>query len=152
MKFALLAVGAAAAKMHHDPLHLPVFHPSNFMNANVARTMIKSLQQGKTVTTGEVTYNQCSDSENKFTFDESMTTVAPYPVTKGTHLTFDLGGIVSSPMEVDGVHVHVNWNGTPLYDEDVKVGKEFDSTVDIQFGWDVPSYAPSGKYEIHVTG
>ena len=152
MKFAILALGAAAAKMHHDPMHLPVFHPSNFMKANVAKTMIKSLQQGKIVNTGEVVFNQCADKENEFTFDESMTTISPYPVTKGVHLNFNLAGIVSDEIEVTNLHVHVDWNGSTLYDEDHNQDNKYDSAYNYQLGWDVPSFAPSGHYAIKITG
>ena len=50
------------------------------------------------------------------------------------------------------MHVHVDWNGAPLYDEDDKVGKTFDSDLSQDLGWDVPAFAPNGKYRVKITG
>ena len=48
--------------------------------------------------------------------------------------------------------MHVDWNGSPLYDEDHKDEKDFDSQYSYDLGWDVPSFAPNGKYNVTLTG
>ena len=55
-------------------------------------------------------------------------------------------------MTLKNVHIHVDWNSSPLYDEDDKGLNVYDSDVEYNLGWNVPSFAPSGHYDIHVTG
>ena len=49
------------------------------------------------------------------------------------------------------LHVHVDWNGSPLYDEDHD-GGSFSDTFTYDMKWDVPSYAPNGDYVVTITG
>ena len=54
-----------------------------------------------------------------FTFDESSTTTTPSPITKGSTINLNLAGIVSNNIEVTNVHIHVDWNKSTLYDQDI---------------------------------
>lgn len=55
-------------------------------------------------------------------------------------------------MTLKNVHIHVEWNSSPLYDEDNEGTNVYDSDVEYNLGWNVPSYAPSGHYDVTVTG
>ena len=87
-----------------------------------------------------------------FTFDEDNTKVTPYPVKKGDTILFHLVGIVSDTITVTNVHVHVDWNKSTLWDEDHKQNNTYDSDYSYDLSWLVPSYAPSGDYDIHLKG
>ena len=146
---ALAALGAVSGKITLD-----IFNPRNFMNKNIAKTMLESFSNPveQSLETGTVTWGVCADQEHKFTFDQSMTSYSPNPVVKNHNLDLNLGGTVSSTMHVSKIHVHVNWNNTPLYDQDVTVNKDFTSVLTEQIEWFVPSYAPSGTYDVTLTG
>lgn len=132
-------------------LQLDVFNPANFAKHG----LVKQLLESKNATpygTGDVTYGQCDDDFGVFTLDKADTTNSPNPVTKGVHLNFNLAGIVSDEIDVTDLHVHVDWNGATLYDEDHKQDNIYDSSYDYKLAWDVPSFAPSGHYAIKITG
>ena len=48
--------------------------------------------------------------------------------------------------------MNVVWNGSNLDDEDHPNGKTFDSSFSTQIYWNVPSFAPNGHYDVHITG
>ena len=127
-----------------------IFNPVNFLNAGIAQNMMNMVQTSDDI--GVATLKQCADKEGKFTFDAASSVQDPSPIVKGKDVTFDMEGIVASPMDVSKIHLHVNWNGTPLYDQDYKVGQHFDASFDYKMKWFVPSYAPAGKYAITLTG
>ena len=102
--------------------------------------------------TGVVTYGQCSDDAGIFHLDKDNTSNTPNPVTKGSEVSLNLAGIVDDEMEITNVHIHVDWNGSTLYDEDHKQDNDYTSSYKYSLSWAVPSYAPSGKYAITVTG
>ena len=149
-----VAVGAVAASQERHMLD--IFHPTNFMTVPVAKTLLSQVIDPKTEKIvgggGSVTWSQCPDDIGAFTFDQDSTTFTPNPLTKGSHLSLDLKGIVSQSITQDNVHVHVDWNKTTLYDNDVKGTDTFDSQYEFKFGWDVPSYAPNGDYAITFKG
>ena len=101
--------------MQHN---LDIFSPVNFLTVPIAKTMLKSVTQptDKVGASGDVTFDSCPDDTGVFTFDESSTTFAPMPLTKGSHINLNLAGIVSDTITQSNVHVHVDWNGTTLYD------------------------------------
>merc|ERR1711998_481868 len=101
---------------------------------------------------GDVTYSQCPDDLNEFTLDTDNTTNVPAPAVKGSNVALKLAGIVSAQMEVTNVHVHVDWNGATLYDEDHAQDNMYTSSYNYSLSWAIPSYAPSGAYDIHLTG
>lgn len=101
---------------------------------------------------GDVTYTQCDDDAGVFTFDSSATKNDPAPVVKGVTVKFHLAGIVSDEIEVHNLHVHVLWNGSPLYDEDNKQDNKYDSQYAYDLKWDVPKFAPDGNFDITLTG
>ena len=87
-----------------------------------------------------------------FTFDSDNTNVKPDPVKKGDSIKFHLAGIVSDPIEVKNVHIHVDINGKSLWNEDHKQDNKYDSDYSYDLAWKVPSFAPSGLYDVHITG
>ena len=97
------------------------------MKRNLAEQLIKSATMEKNGISGEVSWSQCDDSSKVFTFDESSTSYDPAPVTKGTTCTINMAGIVSDKINVKNVHVHVDWNSAPLYDEDHFQDNTYDS-------------------------
>ena len=101
---------------------------------------------------GDVTYQQCDDDVGQFTFDDSNTYNDPSPVNKGSDLNLNLAGVFGDSGTLSNIHIHVDWNGTPLYDEDhnqsTPIGDEFKTTI----GWNVPSFAPSGDYDVFLYG
>ena len=127
-----------------------IFNPSNFVKAGIVNQLLTAPTATNDI--GVVTFSTCSDKEGKFTFDEASSSYNPNPMIKGKNVNFDLQGIVSSPMDVSKIHLHVNWNGTPLYDQDYKEGVHFDSSLDIKLSWYVPTYAPNGKYDLTLVG
>ena len=48
------------------------------------------------------------------------------------------------------LHVHVDWNKSTLYDQDVPQDNTYDSAYAFTVGWTVPSYAPSGAYAVNL--
>ena len=131
-------------------LTLDVFNPANFAKHGLVKQLLESKNAPNG--TGAVTYGQCGDDFGVFTLDKADTKNVPNPVTKGVHLNFNLAGIVSDEIDVTDLHVHVNWNGATLYDEDHPQNNIYDSSYSYQLAWDVPSFAPSGHYAITLTG
>ena len=147
----LLALGlASAAQVDH--LEIDAFNPVNFMKLDVAKTLVKSVTDEPVQGKGDVTFTQCDDDAKVFTFDGSSTTYTPNPITKGSKLSFSLAGAVQSKLEITDIHMHVTWNGTPLYDNDYKQDNTYTSTYSYTMGYDVPSFAPSGNYDVLITG
>ena len=126
----------------------------NYLSKDLVKNMITTLRikaHGLT-DSGKVTYSECSDDTGSFQLDTSSTSNSPDPITKGTDLTFNLAGILSDDIHVDNVHVHVDWNGSPLYDEDHPQSTDFSDNVDMNLAWNVPAYAPDGKYAVQIVG
>jgi hypothetical protein len=137
---------------------IDLFNAGNFANMGQHSLVKQMLDQTTLIAVddnlrvGEVTYTQCDDDTGSFTLDTDSTSNDPNPVTKGQDVSLNLVGIVSDSIEVKNVHIHVDWNGTPLYDEDNKQDNTYDSDYTYSLKWNVPSYAPSGDYDITVTG
>ena len=115
MKFAaaaLLALGVAADD------RINVFNSSNKLYKNLMKSLVDDAVHKKASlgATGVVTWKQCADQSGVFMFDKSSTNTVPNPVTKGKDVKLNLAGTVSSTMSVNNIHVHVNWNGSSLYD------------------------------------
>ena len=132
-------------------LNIDLFNPANFSQHNLVKQLLESKVNGANGT-GDVTYGQCDDDFGVFSFDKANTKNDPNPVTKGVHLNFNLAGIVSDEIEVKNLHVHVDWNGSTLYDEDHAQDNKYDSAYSYKLAWDVPSFAPSGHYAIKISG
>ena len=128
-----------------------IFNPANFMKAGLAQQLLEA-PKANVGASGVVTWGQCADAEGKFTFDEASSSYSPSPLVKGKNVNLDLEGLVSSPLDLSKVHVNAKWNGASLYDQDITVGKHYDDLLEFDFSWFVPSYAPSGKYDITLTG
>ena len=102
--------------------------------------------------TTPATLKQCDDDFNSFQLDTAATTINPNPLVKGQSVYFDIKGIVTDPITVKNVHVHVDWNSSPLYDEDHDVEKTYDADYDYTLEWAVPGFAPDGHYDVKLTG
>jgi hypothetical protein len=121
----LLAVGAANAKHDHK---INIDFNNFFESKNLVQSLIESAQQ-MTDAPGHVTFEQCDDDAKIFNLDLSSTNTTPNPITKGDDITFNLIGVVNSQMTLKNVHIHVEWNSSPLYDEDNPGTKTYDSDV-----------------------
>ena len=150
---ALVAMGTASA------LNIDLFTAKNFMSMapqGLVKSMLATANQSLLAVTpngaGDVSYEQCDDDVGSFTFDDANTYNNPAPVTKGSNLDLNLAGIFGDQGTLKNIHIHVDWNGTPLYDEDhnqsTAIGDDFKTTL----GWNVPSFAPSGDYAISLIG
>ena len=149
---ALAALGSASA------LNIELFTAKNYAKMDTQDLVKSLLLSGNQMLfsasndIGDVTYEQCDDDVGQFTFDGDNTYNDPSPVVKGSDLNLNLAGVFGDQGTLSNIHIHVDWNGTPLYDEDHKqstaIGDDFKTTL----GWNVPSFAPSGDYAINLIG
>ena len=126
----------------------------NYLSKDLVKNMISTLRikANGLGDSGKGTYSQCDDQTKSFQLDASSTSNTPDPITKGVDLKFTLAGILSDDIHVDNVHVHVDWNGSPLYDEDHPQKTDFSDNVDMNLAWNVPAYAPDGAYAVQIVG
>ena len=148
MKFFALASAAAAASHTIRTDFMSYAKAPNLMQSLIGAVV----REAPKADPGMVTFSQCDDDLGLFTFDEDSTTVTPQPITKGSTIDFDLVGGVSDTVTVENFHVHVDWNTSPLYDEDDEDGTTYDSDYEFHLSWDVPTYAPDGDYSIDLIG
>ena len=153
MKYAtVLALVSTAQADKRELMELPVFSGESFAQTNIIKSMLETTTLIAVGGVGEVTYGQCDDDMGVFTLDTDSTSNTPSVITKGSDLAFHLAGIVSDPVTIENIHVHVDWNSTPLYDEDHKKELKFDSELTTDLGWNVPAFAPGGTYAVKITG
>ena len=150
-KFVYSALVASAASTHTEHKINP-FAVENFMNRNLLPSLIKTATMETPDDIGKVTFSQCDDDAGAFTLDTKSTTEQPDPITKGQAVKLMLRGIVSEFMETNDIHVHVDWNGSTLYDQDIEGVHDYTTSYSMDVSWDVPSYAPSGAYNVVLTG
>ena len=48
------------------------------------------------------------------------------------------------------MHIHVDWNQSPLYDEDHEMDQSYDSDLTYNLGWNMPSFSPAGFYNVTI--
>ena len=132
-------------------ISIPLFNAANFSKNGLVQKLMES-KVANFKGTGDVTYAQCADDAGVFTFDGDNTSNVPAPAVKGSDVTLNLAGIVSDAIEVTNVHIHVDWNGSTLYDEDHAQDNTYDSSYNYSLKWAIPSYAPSGAYALKVLG
>ena len=159
MKFATLlalTAGVSAESFQIDP-----FAIQNFMKADVLPELVKStkvtatkLAKGEPILrdSTKVEWSQCDDDKGVFTLDTDNTSAIPDPLQKGKDVGLNLAGVLSDDIDLSNVHIHVDWNGTPLYDEDHKGDQHFSDSLTYNLKWSVPSYAPNGDYSVILTG
>jgi hypothetical protein len=165
MKYATVLALAASSVAATEVIQIDPFHPRNFLKANLAEHLLKAATAevtkvihqtppaGNPLAGGSpVAWAQCADAAGSFNLDTSKTTATPDPLTKGSDVALHLAGGLSSPIDIGNVHIHVDWNGTPLYDEDHKGESKYSDSVAYDLKWSVPSYAPDGKYVATITG
>ena len=156
MKYSALAIlGLVSGKGETVNMQaLPVFNQASFANHNILKSLLTAQTSLIDVTgdSGMVTYSQCEDDAGIFTMDDQQTINSPQPLTKGITMSFTVAGIISEHMDIKNIHVHVDWNGTPLYDEDHPQDNSYDDAYSYDLGWDVPGFAPNGLYHIEIKG
>lgn len=56
-------------------------------------------------------------------------------------------------MTVEKTFVHVKWNDQIIYedDEDFDQALHYDGVYNYSVSWDIPSFAPSGEYNVTFT-
>ena len=143
----LLASGLASAKVQE----IDVFNPMNFANVDVAKTLIQSVSNPVNAGTGTVTWGTCPQDFENFNFDESSSTYTPNPITKGSDLVFNIAGFVTEKLDQSKVNIDVKWNGTKLYNHDFVEDLSFDSSYEYSLSFKVPSFAPSGQYDVVIS-
>ena len=165
MKYATVLALAASSVAATEVIQIDPFHPRNFLKADLAEHLLKAATAevskvfhqtppaGNPLAGGSaVVWAQCADAAGSFNLDTSKTSASPDPLTKGSDVALHLAGGLSSPIDINNVHIHVDWNGTPLYDEDHKGETKYTDSVSYDLKWSVPSYAPDGKYVATITG
>lgn len=148
MRFAaLLGVAAANHNIAIDWTHYAKM-------PNLVQSLIKSVTDKPLRGSGDVTFSQCDDDFGDFVFDQQHTSVNPAPpLTKGSHIDFDLEGKFGNEHKVKNLHIHVDWNGGSLYDQDVADGTSYPDYYKFdKLGWDIPGYAPDGDYKVTLAG
>ena len=158
MKFATLMALTAAASA--NSVQIDPFNIKNFMKVelvpklleNTHNTAAKLINGEEIVKAGtKVEWSQCDDDKGVFTFDDSSS-ATPDPLVKGSDVALHLVGALSDDIDLSKVHIHVDWNGTPLYDEDHTDNLPSSDPLDYSLKWSVPSYAPDGDYSVVLTG
>ena len=153
MKSAAIALASAyVVKEHTIKTDLSNWARSPNLMHNLIKTGKGFFEKKTLKDSGAITWGNCDSETPSFHFDKDSTQVTPNPLTKGSTIQFDLIGSMDKSTEVDNLHVHVDWNGSSLYDEDDKDGQTYDSDYEFKMHWDVPSYAPDGTYAIKLTG
>ena len=151
-KLTYTALLASSAMATHSEIRINAMAPENYLNKNLMSSLLKTPFLTQKNDVGVVTFTQCDDDAGAFTLDTKATTEQPNPVTKGQDVKLMLRGAVSENMEVNDLHVHVDWNGSTLYDEDITGVHDYTSSYSFDVSWNVPSYAPSGDYFVTLTG
>ena len=151
-KLAYAALIASGASANHAEIRINAFAPENYLNKNLVPNLLKSAFVGQQNDIGVATFSQCDDDAGAFTLDTKATTEQPNPMQKGQDVKLLLRGAVSENMEVSDLHVHVDWNGSTLYDEDITGVHDYTSSYSFDVSWNVPSYAPAGDYSVTLTG
>ena len=161
MKFAtLLALTSSASAFTLD---IDPFNIKNFMKVELMPNLLKaSANTASKIAAGEdivgaptkVQWAQCDDDKQAFTLDTDNTSADPDPLVKGSDVNLNLVGALSDDITLSNLHIHADWNGAPLYDEDHPEfkGKTFSDTLQASLKWSVPAYAPDGNYAITLTG
>lgn len=150
MKFktAILALLGVASSQLSTKFNLDI---ENFLSSkNIVQSLIQSVQQQVHADPGIVQFKQCDDEAGAFTLDVSSTTTTPQPVQKGADLAFNIVGIVNKKVTFKNVHIHVDWNSSPLYDEDHEMDQSYDSDLAYNLGWNMPSFSPAGFYNVTI--
>ena len=151
MKFTS-AVALVLSAVNAADIKINLWQGNNLPKENLLQSLIQSISLIGVNEVGKVTYTQCDDDAGVFIFDEDSTTNSPDPVIVGQDLNFHLAGLLSDDITVENVHVHVDWNSSPLYDEDHAVGQTYSGDFAYDMAWNVPSYAPKGNYDVTITG
>ena len=64
-------------------------------------------------------FSQCADDAGVFTLDGGNTVSVPDPIVKNQDVTLKFRGQISEHVDVEIFHVHIELNGSPLFDEDI---------------------------------
>ena len=147
MKFLAFAAASSAQILMKTEITDYLMAPN--LMSSLVQSVLKTPQPGQ-----KVEWEECDTDLGVFDFDEDATTATPNPPTKGTDVHLGLAGSLSDEMDLTNLHIHVDWNSSPLYDEDHKVteGPFTDDDFNYDLVWAVPSYAFDGLYQVRITG
>ena len=147
MRFFAIA-GTAAAHIMFETKMTDYVRAPNLVQSLV-QAMMKDPSPGQ-----KVEFETCDTDLDVFEFDEDATTVDPNPPQKNADINFGLAGGLNDEMDLTNIHIHVDWNSSPLYDEDhaVTEGPFTGDDFNYPLTWNVPSYAFDGIYKINLKG
>ena len=93
-----------------------------------------------------------TDDLHKFIMDPSTTYADPDPITTGTTVNFNLGGIWTQPVNIDHLNFKCHLFGVVAYNEDfADVETVFPGSWTYSLPFDVPPVAPTATYYVTVT-
>ena len=55
-------------------------------------------------------------------------------------------------MQVLNINVHVEWKGTTIWEQDIKQDNIYSNDYLYTVAWDISSLAPSGEYDVTISG
>ena len=144
-----LLFAAGAVSSHTVELNILDFIKAE----NVVQSLIQSVQQPDMGEfSGVLTFSQCSDDAGVFTLSSSSS-VTPNPIQKSSTEVIIINGSVSSPVSLKNVHLHVEWNSSPVSDKDNAASNEWGvGDVTYSLSWSTPALMPKGHYEMTLTG
>lgn len=123
--------------------HFSISHPVDFVKAKLFRTPAEV----SAAVNGAVTWKSCT-SDGGFKTDFTNTRSNPLQPVKGKNVDLILQGVWTDDANLDAIKVYCEWNGTPLYQEEVVRGVDY-SEGDVlkdTVTWFIPGFAPSGHY------
>ena len=88
------------------------------------------------------------DSMQYFMMDQTLMFSEPEVPSKGITLKFHMGGMFMVPSHVDHLNFKCKLDGIPVYNENFEVKQEAADQWTYVIPFDVPSIAPSAKYDV----
>ena len=113
----------------------------------------KALLAGNLGKPGEpAVWGECT-STKQFKPDMSKTYSDPKIPVKGIDVALILHGTFTDDVELKGIKIYVEWNKTPLYVQDYERAASYSEGDDYSdnIGWSIPSFAPTGHYNVVIT-
>ena len=82
--------------------------------------------------------------------DNTLTFTDPAVPNKGLTVNFNLGGIFVSPSHLDHLNFKAKLDGIHVYNEDFPVNQDVSDVWTYMLPFDIPSYAPSGHFDVEI--
>jgi hypothetical protein len=98
--------------------------------------------------------SDCSTATKTYEVDLTKTHTTPASAVKGSAIELDVEGLCDDNITFSKVHLDVYWGGSLFHAEDVDMsGQACVAGKDYTFktSFDIPSYAPSGKYDVKAS-